>query len=325
MPYGDAPEETHEEPTQLEANPEHGGVVDDDLEAAAQARLGTDDAPAEQEPDDVDDEGANADDVDGGTEGEDEGREGVPSSSPDVIEVADGVSLTREEAVAWAQFGDYLRANPEMADAVAAVLEGGKPEPQPEPQPKTATDDKIPDGIDLDDPAIAALWNQLQSEREHISRLEAMVEQHDDYVTHATQQTTQSLMNQARATYKETHNLSDTDMEKVYDVAGRLQVLPALLAAVDPVTGLPRQIDPLAAMQEAFEIARWNVPELREREMQLKVDEQKSDTKRKKKLSSLGGTSGSVPKTSPEPKTEQERRAAMIAEVASMINGEGAE
>lgn len=328
--------ELHDEPTgapiTLADNDTHGGVTDDLLEAAAAAAFAPSDEAAETSPDE--DEGTAAGDA--GATGEGDGREGVPTPSPapeeDFVELADGVRVQRDELIQWVQFGQFLRENPEYAAGVEAVLSGEResaptaasPALHPAGVTGEAAAPQPPEGLDLDDPQIAALWNQHVQTLATIDRLEANVTHLDSYVQNAQVETTQSLLNTARATYQTANNLSDTEMQTVYDVAGRLQVLPALLSPTDPITGVPRQVDPLAAMQEAFELARWNIPELREREMKLKADEAKADTKRKQKLSSLGGSSGSVPKTQPEPKNAQERRAAMIAEVAAMYNGEGA-
>lgn len=315
----------------LADSPEHGGVLDDDLEAAAAAAF---DAPAATDTGVVEPEGdepAGDDETGAGAGTGGDGAEGAPAPpaadpDPNLIEVADGLVMTKEEAASWANFQLYLRENPHVAEAVTAALESAENPPAPTaPAPSAPTTREVPEGIDLDDPAIAALWGQHTATLDHIARLEATVQAHDQYVNHSSQQQMESLLNQARATYKEKHNLSDEEMTRVYDVAGRLQVLPALLSPVDPLTGTPRKADPLAAMQEAFEMARWSIPELREREMQLKVDEQKTTTKRKQKLSSLGGSSGSSPRTVPEPKTQSERRDAMIAAVAAAQNGEGVE
>lgn len=332
MPVGEAPTEppNPDEVTPLGENPEHGGVLDDDLEAAAQAAFNAPADAGEVEP--TGDEPTGDDDTGAGAEGG-EGAEGAPTPpaaeeppAPDVFQINDELALTREEATNWAQFQQYLRDNPVVAARLQTALEAEEAAATTPPTPpaaETPPTREIPEGIDLDDPAIAALWNQHTATLDHIARLEATVQAHDQYVTNTSQQQMETLLNQARVTFKEKHSLTEAEMQKVYDVTGRLQVLPALLSPVDPVTGTPRQIDPLSAMGEAFELARWNIPELREREMQLKVDEQKTDTKRKQKLSSLGGSSGSTPRTVPEPKTQAERREAMIAAVAAAQSGEG--
>lgn len=310
----------------------HGGVTDDLLEAAAAAAFAPE---ATGTSDDEVLEGTDAGEA--GATGEGDGREGVPTPSPapeddpNLVQLADGIAVPRDELIQWTQFGQFLRENPEYAARVEAALSADEsaggvvaaPSPAGSP-PAAASLATPPEGLDLDDPQIKALWDQHVATLNTIERLESNVQHLDQYVQHSQIETTQSLLNTARASYQSANNLSDTEMQTVYDVAGRLQVLPALLSPTDPITGVPREVDPLSAMQEAFDLARWNIPELREREMKLKADEAKADTKRKQKLSSLGGSSGSVPKTTPEPKNAQERRAAMIAEVAAMYNGEGA-
>lgn len=334
MPTGEAPPEAPnpDDAQPLAENPDHAGVLDDELEAVAQTIFGSqDDAPAATDADVVEPEGdePSGDDEagDAGTGGD--GAEGAPAppaadDTPDLFQITDDLSLTRAEAQELAEFQQYLRSDPRAAQAVVEALQALNTPPAPPETPPAPTQREVPEELDLDDPAIAALWHQHQATLDHIARLEATVQTHDNFVTQSAQEQMQTLLNSARTTYQAEHNLSEPEMQQVYDVAGRLQVLPALLSPVDPVTGVPRQVDQISAMKEAFEMARWNIPALREREMQLKVTEQKADTKRKQKLSSLGGSSGSAPRSVPEPKNEQERRAAMIAAVAEFQNGEGA-
>lgn len=348
-----------------------GDITDEQLEAAAVARFGAPptesdeaaeaalaaagDAPTTDDDALPPSTGGEAGDLDGAAaDGGGEGAEGaqpppaaevpVPPAptgdagvdlSNQLIDLGNDLSLTRAEAEQWANFGHFLRANPDTAQAIAAVLEAaetGQPVPPAQaPQapaggPETGSqaptvDATPPEGLDLDDPAIKFLWDQHVAQQTVVADLQAQVGRTQDFVTNQQMQQTESMLNTATAAFAEKHHLTAEEMQKVRDVTGRLQVLPALLSPFDPITAAPRQIDPLAAMDEAFMMAMWNIPEFREREVAARVEEQKVDTKRKGKLASLGGTSGSIPRTPAAPTNKQERTAAMVAEVAEMMKG----
>lgn len=313
-------------------------ALDADLEAAAAAQLGS---PAATPTNDDAEPSGEGSEPSGGEEGAEGGDvEGAPSSAPSgdeppepteptMLDLGDGVQITLDEARTLQGFGQFLRENPEIAGRVAAVLEGGDEAsgthtaPTRAPVPTGFTPPEPPEGIDLDDPAIAALWNQHVDTLAAQTRMEEMLRQHDDWINRSSRETLQSLTQEARQSYQTEHNLSDAEMAKVYEVAGSLQVLPSLMQPTDPITGVPRAVDPMAAIKQSFEIARWQIPELREREVQLLVEQRKPEEQRKKKLSSLGGSGGTAPKTKPEPKTEADRRAAMIEQVAAYQRGEG--
>lgn len=304
--------------------------LDEDLQTALEAQFGGESPAATTPEDDVEPNDGGADDEPGGEEGaggEDVEGASPPATEPTMLDLGDGVQIALDEARTLHGFGQFLRENPEIAARVEAALRGGEASdtttaPTPEPVGEF-TPPEPPEGVDLDDPAIAALWQQHVDTLAWQARTEALIRAHDNYISQSAQETMQSLANQARTSYQQENNLSDSEMAKVYELAGALQVLPALMQPVDPVTGLPRPVDPLAAMKQSFDIARWQIPELREREVQTLAESRSTESKRKKKLSSLGGSGGTAPKTKPEPTTEAGRRAAMIEQVAAYQRGEG--
>jgi hypothetical protein len=94
------------------------------------------------------------------------------------------------------------------------------------------------------------------------------------------------------------------------------------MAPIDPVSGLPRNVDPLKALEDAFDLAHWQIPRLRDKELAEVQSATRTSNKRKAKLSSLGGASGSVPRQqNTVPTNKQERRQAMLAEMTQMLNG----
>lgn len=305
----------------LNENPEHGGLTDEAMEAYL---AGTQYAPAPT--------------TDTGE------TEPAPSSPPaatsdeDVweFEVAgQPTRITREQAQAYAEFEAFLAANPALAEAIGGTIQGTHqfmPVETPSPEP-TAPATKPPgtppaaltppDALDLDDPVQRAVWErlvdtqtQLQQATERITRAESQLSQQQ-------QETTLSLVNKSTANWREQHpNITDDDMDEIKKVTARLNVVPSLMSPVDPITGLPRQVDPVKALEDAYDLAAWQIPRLREQELANMQVTARNNNTRKKKLSSLGGSSGSVPRQ-PEkvPDNPQERRQAMIGEVANMLNG----
>lgn len=342
-------------------------ITGEDLEAAATARFG---APATDEDDgdpnlDPDPNaasaiadgdvlppstGEDADGADSAAAAAGEGAEGVhPAAAAgapadaaaqlaqDVIDLGDDLTLSRDEARQWAQFGQYLRANPDAAARIAASMEAdaeaaeaaqAQASTQATGAPQTGSQTPIlepPADLDLDDPAIRLLWDQHVATQTALTALNERVQYNESFVTRQQQENTESQLNTAQAVFSEKHHLSADEMARVRQVAGNLGVLPSLLAPFDPVTGAPRQVDPLKAIGEAFDMALWAIPEMRERELESRVEENKADNKRKQKLSSLGGSGGTGPRTPAAPSRDPAvRRSQMIAEVANMMQGEGA-
>lgn len=329
-----------------------GTITGENLEATAAQMFGEEiTASAEDEPGDdaeqtddalPDSTGDQEDDTGAAEGGGDEGAEGVESPPPadgqgatagdqliaDVIDLGNNETMSKAEAAEWHQFAGFLRANPDKAAQIAAVLEGqpaqgqegtGTPAPGPQTgsQPATLTP---PEGLDLDDPGIRLLWEQHVAQAEALANVTERVQQQEAVVAQQTYSSNEELLNTARATYAESHKLSADDMKQIEEVTTRMQVLPAILAPFDPVTGAPRQVDKLAGIQQAFDMARWAIPEFRQRELDAQVEAAKVDNKRKKKLSSLGGSSGTSPRTEQVPNTPAGRREAMIQEVARIQN-----
>lgn len=239
----------------------------------------------------------------------------VPPPGAEAWTYDDGLRIDRNQARVYAEFEQFLINNPQVAQAISQAI-GAQPEPARPSEPQAPT---VPEGLDLDDPAVRALWNELVAQREMVAKTNDLLARHEAQLTQQNQSTTESLINNASLQFAKEHNLSDTEMQRVRDTAGRLQVLPSLLAPTDPLTGVPRRVDPMAAIQEAFNIAYWQLPELREREMQRLTTKQREDRKRKGKLAALGGTSGSVPRQVNVPNDPAARRKAMIADVAAMM------
>lgn len=331
---------TMQEPPQ--PNQQDLGMSDDDIQEFL--------ATIQEEPPSI--PGVGADDDQGGE---------TPPVSPPVVEdegtppaAADGIweweiptedggseklSLTKEQARTLAQFDTWLAANPDMAATIAGVVQGelqvvprgagGEPiesrpvAPAPPASPPAAQ--QAPDDLDLDDPTIKRLWDENQTTKQQLAAASEVLTRHEAAIQAQTQDTTQALVNRAVSDYATKHAMDEAQVTRLRQQAARLNIIGSLVDPFDPVTGLPRQVDPVAAVHEALDVAYWSTPEFRQQAMDTAMRSHVEGLRKKQKLTSLGGSSGSVPRTPQPPANETERHNAMIAEVEAAMNGSAQE
>ena len=241
----------------------------------------------------------------------------------------DGLKLTRDQARTLADFDAWLTANPDLARAWTSLVQGthelvprGQQPPVPTPTPTTTpTQVTPPPDLDLDDPVVKHIWTELQTTRQQLDAASKVLTRHEQQISTANASTAQSLLAKAQETFQTTKKLNSDEMTKVRQVAERMNIVGGLMSPLDPITGLPRTVDPVKALEKAFDIAYNEIPEFRSRIVTEMVTQTKTEQDRKRKLTSLQGGSGSVPRGTPAPKTEADRRAAMIKEVADAMAG----
>lgn len=243
------------------------------------------------------------------------------SSADELWAWDDGFKLTKDQARSYAELEAYLYANPDKAKVLSEALSGGEPSPtQPQGSPEVPTTE-----ISIDEftsPEVRQLYEAYQQTQQELESLRGTTSNVESYVATQQEQTANSLMNRATVSFKEQFKVSDDEVETLKNVAARLNVLPSLMSPVDPITGQARRVDPLAAIEEALTIAYWQIPEFRTRAISSEVDSHNKDRARKSRISSLQGSSGSIPRENPTPTTQDERRTAMIAEVAGYLGRE---
>lgn len=260
------------------------------------------DPSAEQEMESDDESGVDSPgDTDSGDSGSATARDEVTDSPPPNEPASQPeIDPQLQEVI---NFRNWLAANPEAAlkiqQALSDEYELTKKQPTtPEPTQPTLTD------LDLDDPAIAALYARQQSYEEQLKAAREIIERHDRQFSQQTEQTTTSLVNRAKASFAKQHNLTDEEVTEIDVVAARLNVLPSLNRGINPITGEPVPNDPLSAVEMALDIAYRTIPKYQQREIEsLKstlTKEQRNASQRKSKLSSLGGSNGSIPRGQPE-------------------------
>lgn len=270
---------------------------------------------------------------------------GTDTSPPAVIDLGDGRQISRELVDAYEQFNARLAQDPELQALITDYLSGSVRRPVPENEgggavgppagsavlPPSPYDTPPPD-LDLSDPVIATMWNAnktaweqqqafLRQQQEAISQLTGVVQQQYNEQAERARRDNEAVIAMAAQSFAKDHALSDDEVKQLRMIAGRMNILPTLMSGVDPITGAPSTPDPAKAVQRALEIAYFSNPEYRAKEFARQQDQAKEGQRRKAKASSLSGSSGSSPRSTPAPTTPESKRAAMVAEVAAMLNG----
>lgn len=265
---------------------------------------------------------------DGG--GDDDDSSPLSSPLPDSLDFGEKGTYSRAEIENLLAFQAFVRDNPGVAQQIAAIVQG-QPDTIANPNAPTTTatgkpySQTVPEGLDLDDPSVKALWDEHIATRTRLDQLQPMVESATQALNSQKAEQAGVFLNRARDAFAKEYDLTPEDVARVQTVAGNMNILPAMMSPIDPITGLPRVVDPLDAIASTFKTAYALMPEF-EAKRQAKYNAvARTDQTRKKKLSSLAGSSGSVPKsqTPREPKTANERRNAMIQEVAATMFGVG--
>lgn len=245
----------------------------------------------------------------------------------------DGLSIDREKARNLALFDAWLEANPELASRLAGVAQGeydvvplegrGVPTTQPTSTipttPANIASQQVPEDIDLTDPVQARLWNELQQTRQYVESNTQAIARQQQLLDQNTQQTTAALIERITEEYRVKNELSPDEVRVIRKQAALM--IPQFTNPVDLETGLPRKIDPVYAVEQALDAAKWSIPEFRDRALNALATSKLEDLRKKSKLTSLGGSSGSVPRKATTPTTENERRDAMIQMVATEMSG----
>lgn len=221
-----------------------------------------------------------------------------------LIELA-GERLTKEQVEGLVDFYRWAKANPEGLAQFDAYLQGQyELVPRGYLAARQATSQQSPraeeDPFEGLDPKLAATLSQMQSRLDQVAQMNAQ----QQVVSYAKGVET------AAARVKERYGLEDEDMERLTLHTARLQILPALMRQ----TG-----DAATAAEQAMELAYWQIPEFRDRELARRSQSTLEQQKRAMKASRLSGSSGSAPRNGSTPRTREERMAAMTQEIAQLM------
>lgn len=262
----------------------------------------------ETEPDPV----ASDEGEEGGEEGgEKEGDVSEPPSDPDdgFVEIA-GQKIRKDEAQALVEFYEWARHNPQAMAGINGYLSGQyvlTPAEQAE-QARQEKTTEVDDEWEDVDPAVKQRFEELKRQTEELDqwRQEWMQQQTQEQVARA-----QTDLQTGREKFNSKYELTGDELQTLEAEAAELAILPALISK--------HQGDRVAAVEEALETAYWRSEEFRQREIDKRQISEKNDQKRKQKASKLTGSSGSVPRNRPEPSTAEQRREAMITEIADAM------
>lgn len=293
--------------------------LDDDLQAYIQERLGDPFADSTTgEPDPTPDDGESEGVEDEG-QVEEGGEEIPPVDSPpsNIFEVAPGVAISRDQALSFYQFDALLKGRPDLVGKIQDIINA--------PAGETVVQEPTPVSLDIpeeyrDDPAFKAIYDAYTAQNTRLGEMQQRLDQLQNVSVDREREEFRVLIDTQTARFQQEHSLSNEEMQKVTQTATNLEVLPKLLTGIDPITGEAGPRDRGQAIGRALEIAYWYLPEMREKALHGQVAERAKSTQRKQRLAGVsGGGGGSVPQnTDPRKMNQQERREAMIREVAGL-------
>ncbi len=225
----------------------------------------------------------------------------APPAADDFVQLGDR-RISAEEARGLANVYDWIQSRPEEFVNYLQVLEG-KAQVVPVGQQQAP----VPEVDEYEDPALRALREQLAAVTQRQEAFETQQFQERQYQAN---QEASYVVQKVRGDFQSKYGLSAEEVMALEDTAAVV------------VAGL-RQRRPTIAMSEAategLEAAYWANETYREREFVRRTEQAKTDQKRQRKLAGVSGTSGSVPREKPAPRTEEERREAMVAEIAQLM------
>ncbi len=243
-------------------------------------------------------------------EGGDEVSEGSLSPpAPEIIEF-NGRQIPRDHAQNLVEFYDWARANPQSVAIFDAYLSGqmdlvpkGQQQQQQQApkEPEPDLEELIPDPVVRREVEEMRAWRQ-QAEQQ-ITQLST---------THMQSQVAQAdeAVKQGQTRFQEQFKLSQEETDKLITVLANSNMLPVFAQQESSWSD---------AVYKGLETMYWATPEYREREMSRKIGIDRDAKRRQRKASSLGGSSGSVPRNR-KPSTPDETRAAMVADIRAAMD-----
>lgn len=291
--------------------------IDDSLaEQGFSAEVGTERWVSDLESQFSDDEVAPTDVAVGGDDLPAAEGEASDGGSVDYIQLGD-VKIPQEEAERVAKFWDWMNTNPDEAMKFVGYMTGeyqliphGQQAPvqqqpqQQQPQQQAPAEDLYEDWDLLPD--------SVQSRLKKVDQLEGYLVQQQQQQQQVAAHQNQKHVETAQAQFGTAYDLSSAEVHRMATEAARLNIVPALLQE----TG-----DPIKAVERALEMVYLQSEEGREREFNKRVAATESDAARKRKMASVGGTAGSVPRKDSDaiPSDAAGRRSAMVSEIAAAL------
>ena len=234
----------------------------------------------------------------------------------DYIQLGD-VRVPQEEAERVAKFWDWMNTNPDEAMKFVGYMTGEYqliPHGQQAPAQRQAPVQQQQPAEPVEDPYEDwdLLPDSVQARLKKVDQLEGYLAQQQQTQQYAFAQQNQKHVETAQAQFATAYDLSNEEVHRMATEAARLNIVPALLQE----TG-----DPIRAVERALEIVYLQSENGREREFNKRVAATESDAARKRKMASVGGSAGSVPRQDSDavPGDAAGRRSAMVNEIAAAL------
>ena len=241
----------------------------------------------------------------------------APGGDADYIQLGD-VKIPQEEAERVAKFWDWMNTNPDEAMKFVGYMTGeyqliphGQQPPAPQPQPQQQQQQYAEPAEDpYEDWDL--LPDSVQARLKKVDQLEGYLAQQQQHQQQVVAHQNQKHVETAQAQFGTAYDLSNAEVHRMATEAARLNIVPALLQE----TG-----DPIRAVERALEIVYLQSEQGREREFNKRVAATESDAARKRKMASVGGSAGSVPRQDSDavPSDAAGRRSAMVNEIAAAL------
>lgn len=227
----------------------------------------------------------------------------TPPSLPADHVLVNGIPVALADLQRLHEFDQFLRNNPDAAARVQAAVQ--PPVPPSTETPAPANQEVAltpPEFLDLEDPAQKFMWDSYVAQQKQIEAISARDVARD---TAAAQAKINSEMDQALLQWKTAHpNFNEDQINSVRRHAADMNVIDSLIATTP---------SPVAALVRAMDLAALDDPDLRTvyltPETPPTPTRHQRSTTRKGKLNSLGGGSGSVPRTTTTPRAQSDREA----------------
>jgi hypothetical protein len=258
-----------------------------------------------------------------------------PTEVPDAITVGDQV-FTREQLEAFARFRSDLDRDARLQELLTAYYTGQLPQPAAPAAPPvpTAPSAYVPSAqapplgqllsfTEDDDPRFVQLMQVVQAQQQQIAQLAQATENVAQSNVARSNADMQALVDRAANSFKEQHSLTDEEIQRLRLSASRMNSMESLMRGFDPITGAPQRPDILAATDRALEIAYYADPQLRQRMIDEAIAANRERNRHRQKLAGVGGSSGSVsrtPQEAPRPGSQASHNA-MVEEVGQMLSG----
>ena len=235
----------------------------------------------------------------------------------DYIQLGD-VKIPQGEAERVAQFWDWMNQNPDEALQFVGYMTGeyelhprGQA-PVQQPVGAAAAPAAAPETVEDPYEDWDLLPDSVQERLKKVDQMESYLAKQQEYERQVAHRQNQSSVETAQAQFANAYDLNGMEVARLADEAARLNIVPALVQE----TG-----DPVRAVERALEIVYLQSDQGRDREFNRRLEQTEVEREKQRKMASVGGTAGSVPRHEPDavPSNATERRSAMVNEIAAAL------